>query len=138
MLVEADVDAGLDAVAPRRPVLVRTQLHGSGGGHDEPVEQRRRAGAAEVEQLEPQLVLARSQVLGEVVGLQAVLVDLGVGIEAALAADLDAVDEHPRGPVGADQDLGLACVGRQRKRVEKATTELLTLPPAARRNSGRA
>ena len=48
------------------------------------------------------------QVLGEVVGLQAVLVDLGVGIEAALAADLDAVDEHAGRAVRAHQHFGFA------------------------------
>ena len=81
---------------------------------DEPVEQRDRAVAAELEQLEPELVLAGAQVLGQVVGLQAVHVALGVGVEAALAADLDAVDQHAARSVGADQHLGGRGLGGQR------------------------
>ena len=113
-LVEAQVDRPLLPVEPSGPAGAGSHRDGARRGVDEPVEQRGRPVAAELEQLEAELVLAGAQVPGQLVGLQAVHVALGVGIEAALAADLDAVDQHPAGPVGADQDLGGRGLARQR------------------------
>ncbi len=119
-------------------MLVGAHRHRAGRRLDEAVEQRRGTGAAEVEQLQPQLVLPRAQVLGEVVGLQPVLVDLRVRVEASLAAASTPSTSTRAGPLAPTSTGAEVASAGSETRVENATTELLTGSPAARRNSGRA
>src|SRR4051794_31873255 len=87
-LFEAGAGLRRGAVDRHAPVAVGPQRHVAAVRRDDAVEQCDGPAAAEGEQLEPELVIARPQVLAKVVALQPVTVPLRVGIEPALPPDL--------------------------------------------------